>query len=58
MVTGIGVIGIFTATLTSYFFDSDRESANEAFEQRLIAIEQTLERIERQLDTRRSGGSE
>lgn len=46
MIVGIGAIGVFTATITSLFFQSDREDAMAAVEQRLAAIESSLSRME------------
>ena len=44
MLTGIGVIGIFTATVASYFFEQDRSEVEE-MKQRLAAIESKLDRL-------------
>lgn len=46
MIVGIGAIGVFTATITSLFFQSDREDAMAAVERRLAAIESSLSRME------------
>jgi voltage-gated potassium channel len=43
MIVGIGFIGVFTATITSFFFDQGRSDA-------VTAVEERLERIEAKLD--------
>jgi hypothetical protein len=45
MFVGIGFIGVFTATITSFFLDSDRVSEQER------SVERRLTRIEEKLDT-------
>jgi voltage-gated potassium channel len=44
MLTGIGVIGIFTATVASYFFEQEKEEPDEVTA-RLAAIEAKLDRL-------------
>jgi voltage-gated potassium channel len=44
MLTGIGVIGVFTATVANYFFESDTGEAA-ALAARLTAIEEKLDRL-------------
>jgi voltage-gated potassium channel len=43
MLTGIGVIGVFTATVASFFFESEQQSES-------AALDAKLDRIERKLD--------
>ena len=45
MIVGIGFIGVFTATITSFFFDHDRSAEANALEQRLERIETKLDNI-------------
>ena len=45
MVTGIGVIGIFTATVASFFMIGEGESDLHAMSERLGAIEKKLDRV-------------
>jgi voltage-gated potassium channel len=55
MLTGIGMIGVFTATVASFFFEQDQHSDTEQLEARLNAIERKLdELIDRQPNGRRS----
>jgi voltage-gated potassium channel len=49
MLTGIGVIGVFTATVASVFFEEDRTDLADIRE-RLSAIEQKLDTLLRQVD--------
>jgi voltage-gated potassium channel len=51
MLTGIGVIGVFTATVASLFFEQDRSELAEVHS-RLDAIEQKLDTIMDQIRTR------
>jgi len=44
MITGIGVIGIFTATVAAHFFDQDRSDMADVIA-RMDAIEQKLDAI-------------
>jgi voltage-gated potassium channel len=43
MIIGIGFIGVFTATLTSFFLEPSRRVDEETIEQRLARIEQKLD---------------
>jgi hypothetical protein len=43
MLTGIGVIGVFTATVASVFFEEEKESELAAISARLDSIEQKLD---------------
>ena len=46
MITGIGVIGIFTATVASFFFEEARQESELArVEARLATIEQKLDQL-------------
>jgi voltage-gated potassium channel len=45
MLTGIGVIGIFTATVASFFFEQEKQSDIGELETRLNAIERKLDEI-------------
>jgi voltage-gated potassium channel len=45
MLTGIGVIGVFTATLASFFFEHDRNPQLTEVTARLEAIERKLEQL-------------
>jgi voltage-gated potassium channel len=45
MVTGIGVIGVFTATVASFFFERGQESEALQLEARLASIEQKLDAL-------------
>jgi hypothetical protein len=46
MIVGIGFIGVFTATVTSFFFQQERSAD-------VIEMQQRLDRIERKLDAPR-----
>lgn len=45
MLTGIGVIGIFTATLAGMFVEGEEETTRQSVEARLAAIERKLDEI-------------
>ena len=45
MLVGIAVIGVFTATVSSFFFDQQREDEHARIDQRLQAIENKLDQI-------------
>jgi voltage-gated potassium channel len=45
MITGIGVIGVFTATVASLFFEQDASSDTAAIEARLARVEDKLDRL-------------
>jgi tetrahydromethanopterin S-methyltransferase subunit G len=45
MVTGIGVIGVFTATIASLFMIEDEEDEFNGLHQRLDRLEQKLDRL-------------
>jgi voltage-gated potassium channel len=45
MLTGIGVIGIFTATVASFFFEQEQESETAALAARLDSIERKLDSL-------------
>lgn len=45
MLTGIGVIGIFTANIASMFFEQDAKSELREVEARLLVIEQKLDKL-------------
>jgi voltage-gated potassium channel len=45
MFSGIGAIGVLTATITSLFFENDQTNALADINQRLVAIEAELKRI-------------
>jgi len=45
MITGIGVIGIFTATVASLFFEQEAEADSSQIEARLAAVEAKLDRL-------------
>jgi voltage-gated potassium channel len=45
MLTGIGVIGVFTATLASFFFEQDARDPNAELLARLEAVEQKLDEL-------------
>jgi voltage-gated potassium channel len=48
MVTGIGFIGVFTATVASFFIEQDTESEVSSVQARLDAIERKLDRVLRE----------
>jgi voltage-gated potassium channel len=48
MLAGIGVIGVFTATIASWFFEEEKESTLAPVEARLVSIEQKLDELLRQ----------
>lgn len=48
MVVGIGFIGVFTATITSFFLQPSRSEAVETIEARLARIEQKLDALVQQ----------
>lgn len=50
MVVGIGFIGVFTATVTSFFLAPDAVDAEQTIEARLSRIEEKLDRIMRDQD--------
>src|SRR5204862_2850619 len=52
MVVGIGFIGVFTATITSFFLAPDRGGADEDVNERLTRIEQKLDDLLRERDHR------
>jgi voltage-gated potassium channel len=53
MLTGIGVIGIFTATVASFFFEQEQQADIGELAARLETIEQKLDQLlEREKDTR------
>jgi voltage-gated potassium channel len=57
MITGIGVIGVFTATVASLFFEQDASSDTAAIEARLARVEDKLDRlIDQVAGARRNGG--
>ena len=45
MLTGIGVIGVFTATVASAFFEEEKQSEFAAMAARLDAIEEKLNEL-------------
>jgi voltage-gated potassium channel len=45
MIVGIGFIGVFTATVTSFFFDQERSVETTALEERLDRIEAKLDAL-------------
>jgi voltage-gated potassium channel len=45
MLTGIGVIGVFTATVASFFFESEQQSESAALDARLDRIERKLDEL-------------
>ena len=45
MLMGIGVIGIFTATVASFFFEQEQESEAAAISARLDAIDRKLDAL-------------
>jgi len=45
MLTGIGVIGVFTGTVASFFFESEQQSEAEQLTARLDRIEQKLDEL-------------
>ena len=45
MLAGIGVIGVFTATIASFFMNKDEENDLSGVKQRLEAIERKLDRL-------------
>jgi hypothetical protein len=47
MLVGIGLVGVVTASVASYFLAADREADEDP---RLAALEDRLERIERLLE--------
>jgi hypothetical protein len=47
MIVGIGFIGVFTATITSFFFDQGRATAVELLDARLSRIEEKLDALQR-----------
>lgn len=53
MITGIGVIGVFTATVASLFFEQDAESGAAQLEARLERVEGKLDRLLAQMDAER-----
>ena len=52
MIVGIGFIGVFTATITSFFLEPDRGGAEENVNERLTRIEQKLDDLLRERDHR------
>ena len=50
MVTGIGFIGVFTATVASFFIEQDTQPGADSVEARLDAIERKLDRLLRERD--------
>jgi voltage-gated potassium channel len=57
MVVGIGFIGVFTATITSFFLQpSNRDDGNEEIRLRLASIETKLDKLASQLPS--SGNSD
>jgi hypothetical protein len=48
MVVGIGFIGVFTATITSFFLTPDRTSEQNSVEERLARIENKLDLLMRE----------
>jgi len=45
MIVGIGFIGVFTATITSFFFDQERSAESVELERRLDRIEAKLDAV-------------
>lgn len=45
MILGIGFIGVLTATITSFFFDQDRDAEADELKQRLARIERKLDAL-------------
>jgi voltage-gated potassium channel len=45
MVTGIGVIGVFMATVASFLFEGEQDSGSARLEQRLDLIERKLDEL-------------
>jgi len=45
MLVGIAVIGVFTATVSSFFFDQQREDEHARIDLRLKAIEDKLDQV-------------
>jgi hypothetical protein len=45
MITGIGVIGVFTATVASMFFEQESEPEAGRIEARLAAVEAKLDQL-------------
>jgi hypothetical protein len=48
MVVGIGFIGVFTATITSFFLAPDRTTEHNSLEERLARIEGKLDELMRE----------
>ena len=48
MVVGIGFIGVFTATITSFFLAPDRPNGQDSVEKRLARIEEKLDSLARE----------
>ena len=47
MILGIGFIGVFTATITSFFLEPNQVETDTAVEQRLARIEEKLDALAR-----------
>ncbi len=45
MIVGIAVIGVFTVTVSSYFFEQQKEDETRRVDERLKAIEEKLDQI-------------
>lgn len=45
MITGIGVIGVFTATVASFFFEQETATDTAHLEARLARVEEKLDRL-------------
>ena len=54
MLVGIGIIGVFTATVASAFLDSEQAPQVDAVEARLAAIESKLDLLLNERDEERS----
>jgi voltage-gated potassium channel len=54
MLVGIGIIGVFTATIASFFVGQDQTSDQQGIEARLASIEKRLDEIAAELRQRHS----
>ena len=57
MLTGIGVIGVFTATVASFFFEQKEEAADVDLAGRLARVEDKVDRILEELSAARRDGT-
>jgi voltage-gated potassium channel len=57
MITGIGVIGVFTATVASLFFEQDADQGTAHLEARLARVEDKLDRLLEELSAGPDAGA-